>query len=127
MLGERGRPDGRGWRLAEHIPVWFCRGGAGRETKAAATRTVAPPKIRVDLRAFAVQVALPRNLFSLNWIHIQFYTHAKNLTISAENQKTYGRLFGMIFFGGLESLLHTVLQRLATHGISKNRQNTKAK
>jgi hypothetical protein len=53
------------------------------------------------------------------------YFHNDNLTRRAENQKTYRRLFGMIFFGGSESMLNTYLQRFAMQKIFKNRKNTK--
>src|SRR5277367_6175262 len=44
MVGERGRLDRRGWRLAKHIPVFSFPAGARRETHRAATETVALPK-----------------------------------------------------------------------------------
>jgi hypothetical protein len=53
--------------------------------------------------------------------------HDRDFTPVRENQKTYRRLLGMMFFGALESLLHAVLQRLATQQIFKNRKNTTAK
>jgi hypothetical protein len=53
--------------------------------------------------------------------------HGNDFTPVRQNQKTYRRLFGMIFFGGFESMLVTTWQRLATQKILKNRQNTKAK
>jgi hypothetical protein len=52
--------------------------------------------------------------------------HGHEFTPVPENQKTYRRLFGMIFFRGPESMLATALQRLATQKILKNRQNSKA-
>jgi hypothetical protein len=42
---------------------------AGRETRPAATGTVALPRIRDDLRPFAVAIGLPRNFLTLNAIH----------------------------------------------------------
>jgi hypothetical protein len=60
--------------------------------------TVALPKIRGDLRPFAVAVGLPRNLLCLNGIHIILYSHDENLTISAQNRKTYRRFFRCDFF-----------------------------
>jgi len=68
---------------------------------------------------------LPRNCLTLNGIHIIFYSHAINPTISAQKQKTYGRLLGMIFLEGHESMLDTASQWLATRKIIKNRKNTK--
>ncbi len=74
-----------------------------------------------------VAFGLLRNPLSHNAIHTFLYSHDENLTRSAENQKTYGRLFGMIFFGGSEPMLIPYLQRFATQKIFKSRQNTKAK
>jgi hypothetical protein len=54
------------------------------------------------------------------------YSHGENPTRNAKNQKTYRRLFGMIFLEGSLSMLITALQRLATWKILKNRQNSKA-
>jgi hypothetical protein len=70
---------------------------------------------------------LLRNTLSHNAIHTFLYSHDENLTRSAKNQKTYRRLFGMIFFGESWPMLITYLQQLATLKILKNRQNTKAK
>jgi hypothetical protein len=99
--------------------------GAGRETGPAATGTVALPKIRGDLRPFAVAVGLPRNLLCLNDLHIILYFHDENLTLSVQNRKTYRRFLGMIFFGGSGSLVITAWQRFATEKIEENRKNTK--
>jgi hypothetical protein len=66
------------------------------------------------LRSFAVAAGLPRNLLSFNEIDMCSHTHARNLTINAKNQKTYGRLFGMIYFGGIVSMLVFAAQMLAT-------------
>jgi len=52
--------------------------------------------------------------------------HGDDFTPVRERQKTYRRLFGMIFFGGCASILVPALQWLATPKISKNRQNSKA-
>jgi hypothetical protein len=52
--------------------------------------------------------------------------HGNDFTAVCENQKTYRRLFGMIFFEGSESMLHPCLQCLATFKISKKRQKSKA-
>jgi hypothetical protein len=52
--------------------------------------------------------------------------HGDDFTTVPENQKTYRRLFGMIFFKGSESMVVTAPQWLAAQKISKNRQNTKA-
>jgi hypothetical protein len=52
--------------------------------------------------------------------------HGDDFTPVRENQKTYRRLFGMIFFGGAASMVVTALQWLATKKISKNRKNSKA-
>jgi hypothetical protein len=90
-----------------------------------ATGTVALPKIRGDLRPFAVAIGLPRNLLCLNDLHIILYFHDENLTISAQNRKTYRRFLGMIFLEGHKSIVITALQRLATEKISENRKNTK--
>jgi hypothetical protein len=54
-------------------------------------------QIRVHSHRFAVAIALPRNPFSLNVIHSYFNIHTRNPTKTAQNQKTYGRLLGMIF------------------------------
>jgi hypothetical protein len=91
-----------------------------------ATESVALPRIGVHLRPFAVAFGLSRNCFTINYLNFFFYSHDENLTRSAKNRKTYRRLFGMIFFGGSEPMLAAALQRLATHEILKNRQNTKA-
>jgi hypothetical protein len=109
------------------MPASPLLAGAGRETHPAATGTVALPKIRVNLREFAVAIYLLRNWLALNVICMRLYFHDENLTRSAKNQKTYRRLFGMIFFGGFGSLLIPDLQWLATRKILKNGQNTKAK
>jgi hypothetical protein len=77
------------------------------------------------LRPFAVAIALPRNLLCLNVIRTYSYTHARNLTISAQNRKTYGRLLGMIFLEGAGSLVDSALQRLATKQNQENHENTK--
>jgi hypothetical protein len=52
--------------------------------------------------------------------------HGHDFTLVPENQKTYRRLFGMIFFGGSESMVAAALQQLATRKILENRQNSKA-
>jgi hypothetical protein len=52
--------------------------------------------------------------------------HGDDFTPVPENQKTYPRLFGMIFFGGFESMVVTARQWLATRKISKNHENSKA-
>jgi hypothetical protein len=78
------------------------------------------------LGGFAVLLDLPRNRLALNAFCMHFDFHNDNPTRSAENQKTYRRLFGMIFFGGSEWMLVATLQQLATQKISKNRKNTKA-
>jgi len=53
--------------------------------------------------------------------------HGDDFTPVRENQKTYRRLFGMIFFGEFRSLLIPNLQLFATLKITKNRQKSKAK
>jgi hypothetical protein len=126
-MGERGRLDRRVRRPAEHIPFLILPSGAGRETRHAATKMVALPKIRDDLRPCAVAVGLPRNILSLNVMHTYSSTHARNLTISAQNRKTYGRLLGMIFFGGVGSTLVAEMQRLATTTISEEPKKRTAK
>ncbi|HEV7925146.1 MAG TPA: hypothetical protein VGR14_07325 [Verrucomicrobiae bacterium] len=52
--------------------------------------------------------------------------HGYDFTPVRENQKTYRRLFGMIFFGWLEPLLIAYLQRLIMQKTAKNRKNSKA-
>jgi hypothetical protein len=52
--------------------------------------------------------------------------HGDDFTPVRENQKTYRRLFGMIFFEGYESMVVTALQLVATQKIFKKRKNTKA-
>jgi len=52
--------------------------------------------------------------------------HRDDFTSVAKNQKTYRRLFGMIFFEGSEPMLATALQSFATQKIPKNHQNSKA-
>jgi len=54
-----------------------------------------------------------------------FIHHGNDFTPVHKNQKTYRRLFSMIFFGGSEALLIPYLQRLAMRKISKNRQKPK--
>jgi len=61
MLGERGRPDRRGWSLANHIPGFFPA-GARRETHPAATGTVALPKHQ-DMQEIS------RNIMKINDLH----------------------------------------------------------
>jgi hypothetical protein len=51
--------------------------------------------------------------------------HGPTFTITLNNPKTYGRLLGTIFFGGVESVEHPQFQPLAGHKIPKNRKNTK--
>jgi hypothetical protein len=53
------------------------------------------------------------------------HSHAENPTIRAKTAKTYGRLFGMIFFGASASTLTTVLQWFPTIKIPKNGKNEK--
>jgi hypothetical protein len=123
---ERDRPGRRRVRLApdscskERNPDMFG------EAPNTATGTVALPKIRVHSRPFAVEIGFLRNPLSHNAIDTLLYSHDENPTRSAKNQKTYRRLFGMIFFGGLDSLLIPCLQRLATRNFLKNRKNSKA-
>jgi hypothetical protein len=52
--------------------------------------------------------------------------HGDDFTPVCERQKTYRRLFGMIFFGGSESMLAAARQQLATLKILKSRKNGKA-
>jgi hypothetical protein len=122
---QRRRIDRRGWRVANHISGVSFPVGAGRETHPAATETVALPKLRGDLRPFAVAAAFSPNPLAFNVIHKSISSHGENLTKRVQNQKTYRRLFGMIFLGGSGSLLMTYMQWLATHKIFKNRQNSK--
>jgi hypothetical protein len=82
-------------------------------------------KRRLPRRVHARFIGLPRNLLSLNVIHTYSYTHAGNLTRSAQNRKTYGRVLGMIFLEGHRSMVVIAWQRLATRKIFKNRKNTK--
>jgi hypothetical protein len=51
--------------------------------------------------------------------------HGDDFTPVCENQKTYRRLFGMIFFEGSESMLAAALQQFATRKILKNCENSK--
>jgi hypothetical protein len=53
--------------------------------------------------------------------------HGNDSTPVRENQKTYRRLFGMIFFRGFGALLIPCLQPLATLKFSKNSKKPKAK
>jgi len=107
---ERDRPGRRGVRLATR-PAKTDRDVFGG-TPNTAVGTTALPRIRVHLRPFAITVAvgLPSNLFAHNVIHIILYAHDENLTISAEKRKTYGRLLGMIFLGGVGSTLVAQMQ-----------------
>jgi hypothetical protein len=52
--------------------------------------------------------------------------HGGDLSTRAKKQKTYRRLFGMIFFGGFGATLVAAMQRLATTKSSKNTKNRKA-
>jgi hypothetical protein len=52
--------------------------------------------------------------------------HGNDFTPNRKNQKTYRRLFGMIFLEGSESMVVAPLQRLATQKILKKRQKSKA-
>jgi hypothetical protein len=80
---------------------------------------IALPKIRVHSRPFAVAfLLLPDDVFMIH--------HGIDFTPIREDQKTYRRLFGMIFFGGFFWLLVPNLQWFATLKISKNRQKSKA-
>ena len=45
--------------------------------------------------------------------------HGNDFTPNRKNQKTYRRLFGMIFFAGSEPMVVTPLQRLAARKNSK--------
>jgi hypothetical protein len=62
----------------------------------------------------------------LNPLDIPILHHGDDFTPVRENQKTYRRLFGTIFFGGSESMVISALQWFATRKFSKNRQNSKA-
>jgi hypothetical protein len=66
-----------------------------------------------------------RNLLSLNLICTYFYVHAGNLTKEAQNQKTYRRFLGMIFWERSVSLLQPAWQRLAKDKSTKNWKNIK--
>jgi hypothetical protein len=90
------------------------------ETPNTATGTVALPKICVHSRPFAVAICLlPADVFILH--------HGDDFTPVRERQKTYRRLFGMIFFEGSLSMVVPALQWLATLKILKNRKKWKAK
>jgi hypothetical protein len=54
-----------------------------------------------------------------------FNVHSNILPNPAKTQKPYGRFFGAIFLGGVESVEHPQLQPLAGRKIPKNRKNTK--
>jgi hypothetical protein len=84
-------------------------------------------KRRLPRRVHARFIGLSRNILALNAICMFFYFHNENLTISAQNRKTYGRLLGMIFSEALGSLVIIDLQWLATQKIFKKRKNTYAK
>jgi hypothetical protein len=66
----------------------------------------------------------PRSLLSTDVFIIH---HADDFTAVRINQKTYRRLFGMIFFEGFGTLLIPYLQWFATLKVSKNRKKSKAK
>jgi len=53
------------------------------------------------------------------------YFHDDHLTRGSKNQKTYSRLFGMIFLGGSGSMEKYEWQPLATEKIFKNRKTLK--
>jgi hypothetical protein len=56
----------------------------------------------------------------------ELFQHSRgDITRSRGITKTYRRLFGTIFFGGVASVEHPQLQPLAGHKIPKNRKNTK--
>jgi hypothetical protein len=78
-------------------------GGSGDNTRFAALGhgQVAAVPIPVHLYPFAIAVALPRNRLTHKNLHIFLHSHAENLIITAKTPKTYGRLFGMIFWGGV--------------------------
>jgi len=61
---------------------------------------------------------IPANVFIIH--------HRNDFTPILERQKTYRRLFGMIFFGGSEPMVVAARQWLATQKISKNGKNSKA-
>jgi hypothetical protein len=137
-FGERGRPCRieakrrrivrRGWRPANHIPILLSLGGAGDHPCFAALgrgQAAAVP-IRGRLRPFAVAVGLPRNRLTRKHLYIFLHSHVENLSISAKTAKTYGRLFGMIFFwGGFGPTLVAEKQWLRTIKISKKRKSAK--
>jgi hypothetical protein len=54
-----------------------------------------------------------------------FFCSCSDHGTSGNGQKTYGSVFGMIFFGEVESLLVIERQRLATVETPKNRKNAK--
>jgi hypothetical protein len=60
---------------------------------------------------------IPADVFTIH--------HGDDFTPIPDRQKTYRRLFGMIFFGGFVWMVVTALQRLATRKILKNRKNSK--
>jgi hypothetical protein len=101
---------------------FFFSWGAGRNTRPTTTGTVALPKIREDLRPFAVAISFHRNPLPLDVIRKSFNAHARNLTISAQNRKTYGRFLGVIFLDGLhrrEFLPCNSLQPNKSHKLAK--------
>jgi hypothetical protein len=56
---------------------------------------------------------------------MSLYFHAENPTIIAKTPKTYGRLFGMIFWRASSPTLTTALQWLPIIKIPKNDKNAK--
>jgi hypothetical protein len=78
-------------------------------------------------RRWTIEAMLARNRLALNAFCMHFYFHAENLTTSAKNEKTYRRLFGMIYFRETLSSETPVLQHLANSRTSKISQKRKAK
>jgi len=55
----------------------------------------------------------------------EYHHSSRDFATEPKNQKTYGRLLGMIYFGGVGSTLVLGTQRLAKEKFPKNRKNTK--
>jgi hypothetical protein len=81
-----------------------------RAARRAGYRTSSADRIPVEQASHPAHPAHPVILPNLLPIDVFIIHHGNDFTPVCENQKTYRRLFGMIFFGGFGSLLIPNLQ-----------------
>ena len=106
-------------------PHWAQMARTGREGRKGRKGRMGRIKRRLPRLVHTRFIGLSRNFLSCKGIHTYSYTHTRNVSISAQHQKTYGRFLGMIFWGGSESLVMTGLELVSTQKISKNRKIAK--